>query len=142
MQDAATEIVIIYLSVILALGWSIFNVFAIRKVKIDKISQFESVESSSLVNLKKLDMIEIIGNKISKGANAFLIQEYSVMAVFIVIFAVIVLIVVDVFGHEETKFRFYTTFTFVVGAITSMLCGFIGMRVAVSANYRTTYMAM
>ena len=142
MQGAGAEIALIYLSVILALAWSFFNIWAIRKVKIDKISQFESVETSTLMDMKKLDMIEIIGGKISKGANAFLMQEYAVMAIFIVIFSIIVLIVVDVFGHEENKFRFYTTFMFIVGSVTSMLCGFIGMRIAVAANYRTTYMAM
>lgn len=32
----------------------------------------------------------------------------------------------------------YTTFAFLVGASTSMLCGFIGMKVATHANVRTT----
>lgn len=142
MQGAGAEIALIYISVALAIVWALFNVWTITRVRIDKTQQFENSETSTLITTKKLDMIELIGSKISNGANAFLFQEYSVMAVFIVIFGVIVLIVVDIFGHEETKFRAYATVAFIIGAITSMLCGFIGMRVAVAANYRTTYMAM
>lgn len=31
---------------------------------------------------------------------------------------------------------------FILGSIGSMLCGFIGMRIAVVSNYRTTYKAL
>lgn len=142
MEGATFQIILIFLSVALAIGWSLFNTQAIRSVKIDKTQQFESSETSGLMSTKKLDMIELMGSKIAKGANAFLFQEYSVMLVFIVIFGAIVFVVVDMYGHGEVKFRAYATCAFVIGALTSMLCGFIGMRIAVAANYRTTYMAM
>jgi len=72
---------------------------------------------------------------------SFLYQEYTIMAVFIALFSVVVLFVVDIFGQRTAGFRFYATFAFIVGAVTSILCGFIGMRIAVVSNYRTAYKA-
>ena len=34
----------------------------------------------------------------------------------------------------------YTMFAFLIGAVTSMLCGYIGMVIATIANYKTTYL--
>lgn len=64
------------------------------------------------------------------------------MSVFIVIFGVIVFFIVDYLGAEKPGIRFYGTIAFVVGSITSILCGYIGMKIAVAANYRTTYKAI
>lgn len=36
---------------------------------------------------------------------------------------------------------FYTTFSYLLGAFTSMLCGAFGMRIATFANFRTTHCA-
>jgi inorganic pyrophosphatase len=96
----------------------------------------------SLVNADKLDMVSMIGHRIAKGANAFLIQEYSLMMIFIVIFSIVVLIVVDVLGQSTIKFRFFATAAFIVGSLTSIFCGYIGMTIAVKANYRTTFKAV
>ena len=87
-------------------------------------------------------MISMIGHRISEGANAFLAQEYTIMAVFIVVFGIVVLLVVDVFGQSTVKFRFYATGAFIIGSLTSMLCGWIGMAIAVKANFRTTFKAL
>ena len=53
-----------------------------------------------------------------------------------------VLVVVDILGHDSKAFRAYAAIAFVTGALTSMLCGFISMKIAVAANFRTTYKAM
>ena len=34
----------------------------------------------------------------------------------------------------------YTTIAFIIGALTSMLCGYIGMRIATQCNIKTTYL--
>lgn len=39
---------------------------------------------------------------------------------------------------EPTLGYFYTTFAFLIGAITSIASGYIGMRIAVYSNVRTT----
>jgi K(+)-stimulated pyrophosphate-energized sodium pump len=36
---------------------------------------------------------------------------------------------------------YYTAVAFLVGALVSMVCGSVGMAIATSANYRTTYSA-
>lgn len=64
------------------------------------------------------------------------------MLIFIAFFGVIVLLVVDIFGGSENKFSAYATIAYIVGALTSMLCGLIGMKIATAANYRTTYKAI
>ncbi len=61
------------------------------------------------------------------------------MTVFIVIFSVVVLVIVDIYGQEHPKFQCYCTVSFIIGSFTSILCGYIGMRIAVAANYRTTF---
>ncbi len=142
MEGASLEIILIYISVLIALVWAGINALIIKSVKISGKSIHENSEDKGLFDNKKLEMIEVIGSKIANGANAFLFQEYMVMTIFIAVFAIIVLIVVDIFGHGETAFRAYATIAFIIGSLTSMLCGFIGMRIAVASNYRTTFMAM
>jgi len=45
------------------------------------------------------------------------------------------------FAVEERLGYLWTTVSFLLGAFTSTLCGFIGMRVAVFSNYRCAYRA-
>ena len=133
-------ILMIYGSVLIALVWALINTLAIRKIRIKSEEDFED---SPLVNNEQLDMIKMIGERISKGANAFLIREYTIMCIFIFFFSIIILLVVDIFGSaSDNSFRMYTTIAFIVGSLTSILCGWIGMAIAVAANYRTTYKAI
>lgn len=90
----------------------------------------------------KLATIKSIGKKISIGANAFLFAEYMVMLIFILIFGALVFIIVDWVGERIGGVRFYGTFAYLIGALTSMLCGYIGMQIAVASNYRTTFKAI
>ena len=66
------------------------------------------------------------------------------MCIFIVFFGAVVFVIVDYMGQLTAKkeFRLYATVAYVIGSITSMVCGWIGMSVAVKANYRVTYKAM
>lgn len=70
-------------------------------------------------------MIVQIGEYISQGAQEFLIQEYIFLAMFIATFAGIILVAVDWYGTGY--FSFYTATAFIIGAVTSTACGFIGM---------------
>jgi H(+)-translocating pyrophosphatase len=71
--------------------------------------------------------------KIQEGALTFLKWEYTYLGVFLVIFGIIIVL--------TDKFMFFTVIAFLVGAITSIASGFIGMYVATRANVRVTYMA-
>lgn len=68
-----------------------------------------------------------------KGANTFLKWEYTYLGIFLVIFAIIIFL--------TDKFMFYTAFAFLLGAITSIVSGYIGMYVATRANVRVTFKA-
>jgi len=70
-----------------------------------------------------------IAQTIQDGAMSFLFAEYMYMAAYVVIFSIILVVATDV----------WTTLAFVIGAITSILCGWIGMRIAVYTNVRTTH---
>ena len=70
---------------------------------------------------------------IAEGANSFLFKEYAYMLVFIVIFSAIIACLA-----ETTIGEFWTVIAFVLGALISIISGFIGMRIAVAANVRTT----
>jgi Na+/H+-translocating membrane pyrophosphatase len=76
-----------------------------------------------------------IGQLIQDGAITFLRQEYTYLFFFCMLFGGLIFISVEQAG---SYFPFTTT-AFFVGALTSMSCGYIGMRIAVYANVRTTW---
>lgn len=84
--------------------------------------------------------VEKLVNKISIGANAFLFKEYTYMGVFMLIFGIIILVVVGA-GVSDYMEGFLAMIAFFVGALTSVLSGWIGMRIAVSANGRVAVRA-
>lgn len=59
------------------------------------------------------------------------------MSIFVAIFAVIIALTV-----EKELGQFWTVAPFVLGALTSILSGYIGMKIAVKANVRTCKKAM
>lgn len=46
-----------------------------------------------------------------------------------------------IFGFIERFQTAYTSTAFLIGALTSMACGIIGMMIATYTNYRVTYLA-
>merc|ERR1712178_31145 len=83
-----------------------------------------------------------IGDRISEGAIEFLKAEYLYLSLFCLVFAVIIGCTVDLteMKKEVSPSNFpYTATAFLIGAGTSILSGYIGMRIAVYTNNRTTY---
>lgn len=66
--------------------------------------------------------------EIQAGAKAFLKQEYTYVAIFVVVLAILVAILVNPLGAV----------TYVLGALLSAGAGYVGMTVATMANARTT----
>ena len=60
-------------------------------------------------------------------------QEYKYLACFVIPFAGILALTT-----ELEIGQFYTTCAFLIGAVTSILSGYIGMKIAVYTNVRTT----
>ncbi len=82
------------------------------------------------------EKMKAIGQHIADGAMAFLRAEYRILAIFIV--AVAVLLGLANTGAGKSPL---VAVSFIVGALTSGLAGFLGMRVATKANYRTAQAA-
>ena len=64
-----------------------------------------------------------ISEAIASGANEFLKKEYTYLAIFCALFGALIYLAVDL---PATKLP-YTSGAFFIGALTSMLCGLIGM---------------
>ena len=92
------------------------------------------------------EQIQFIGRAIQEGAQAFLRREYTLLAVFVVVVAVILALFIDfdITGRvgKISPFPAATAISYLMGAIGSALAGYIGMSIAVRANTRTAVKAM
>ena len=89
--------------------------------------------------------IQFIGRAIQEGAQAFLRREYTLLAVFVVVVAIILALFIDfdVTGRVGGGGGIPgTAISYLVGAIGSALAGYIGMSIAVRANTRTAVKAI
>lgn len=86
-----------------------------------------------------------IGDMIFEGAWAFLKRQYSTIAIFAVIVAIIIGVLVAMLppeealqkaGYDALSIGWHTAVAFLVGAICSGISGFIGMYIAVKSNVR------
>ncbi|MFK7928380.1 MAG: sodium-translocating pyrophosphatase [Myxococcota bacterium] len=82
--------------------------------------------------------MQTIARRIQEGAMAFIKTEYTWLAGFVAIVAVLLGVMNAFGGQGQTPI---IAVAFVVGAIASGLAGFIGMRIATLANVRTTHAA-
>ena len=73
-----------------------------------------------------------IAKLIQDGSSTFLREEYLYTGIFIACFAVVIF-----FTAEQEPMTPYTTVPFLLGAVTSIISGYIGMQIAVRANVRT-----
>jgi len=79
------------------------------------------------------DKMKKIAGHIAEGAMAFLKAEYKVLVIFVACVAVLLAVTAN-----GTTSSWLVGVSFVLGAFSSALAGFIGMRVATKANVRTT----
>ena len=79
--------------------------------------------------------MQAIAQAIMEGANAFLKRQYTSIAIISAVVAVILYAGYTLIGQPETAFL--TSVSFVLGAFSSAVAGYIGMYVSVRANLRT-----
>ncbi|XP_073056305.1 pyrophosphate-energized vacuolar membrane proton pump-like isoform X1 [Primulina eburnea] len=96
-----------------------------------------------------------IQNAISEGITSFLFTEYQYVGVFMVAFAIVIFLFLGSVEGFSTKHRpctydkeklckpavvtaIFSTVSFLLGAVTSVVSGFLGMKIATYANARTT----
>ncbi|NIP36138.1 MAG: sodium-translocating pyrophosphatase, partial [Thermoplasmata archaeon] len=79
------------------------------------------------------EKMQAISRKVQEGAIAFLTREYRTLFIFVTIVAIF-LASLGMMWDEMTP---YMSISFIAGAACSALSGYIGMRVATSANAKT-----
>lgn len=131
MLDTFSVNFFIVIPPLLGVAWSAKEWVAVARIKIDGHPDLLAKQDSRAATAAKdiVDEMIKISTTIQEGAMSFLFAEYTYMAVYIVLFSIILVYFTGV----------PTTIAFVVGAITSILCGWIGMRIAVFTNVRTTH---
>ncbi len=80
------------------------------------------------------DKMKTIAKYIADGAMSFLKAEYKVLAIFVIAVAVLLFFK----GMNDATSNGWVAVSFIVGAGLSALAGYLGMRIAVKANVRTT----
>lgn len=148
------ELLLIAVSTI-SIIFGIINVIAVNTVDMEEIikasgNEFEENEGllddndfeeedkidprrRETIDQQKYELMLRLHGKIADGANSFLFKEYAYMVVFVIIFS----IVIGLLAETEIG-EVWTVIAFVLGAIISIVSGFLGMRIAVAANVRTT----
>ena len=133
--EFGTAYAILIPTAIVGILYSIFNYWMVAKV--DPLKEGEAALADQEFGENKNALMVDIGDRISKGANEFLFQEYRFLTVFLIVFAAIILGMVDC----TDGFKAYTTIAFLIGSITSIISGYIGMKIATFSNFRTTFKA-
>ncbi len=86
------------------------------------------------------ERMRAIGDAIREGSGTFLRREYMVLAPFVIVVAVGLWALIDLWTLDNTVPE--TAIAYLAGTICSATAGFIGMNVAVRANVRTAASAM
>jgi uncharacterized membrane protein (DUF106 family) len=133
----------IIIASILAIIYGLINAYLVLKIKVtrdlDKSGREVDDESENIrtqLSSSKLREMEEISKLIRDGAHTFLKTQYISISIFCAIFAVIIACVV-----EKEKYTYYVTIAFILGALTSIASGYIGMWISVRTNVRVSKMA-
>lgn len=154
---------LILLSSAVALVFAFYQFAQVRKISLGPRvfgsrggTQYQTISADGgdregLLNpSRQSDKIVMIYDAIREGADGFLYAEYGRCLIFMVGFAGVVFVLTSrvreegcvVGKHCAIEWDFkkggLTALSFCVGSLTSMFCGFLGMKVAVFSNARTT----
>ncbi len=85
------------------------------------------------------EKMQKISGHIQRGAKAFLLSEYKILAIFIIIVAILMGLFL---GSDDNPARgWFTGLAFITGAVLSVLAGYVGMTISTRANTRTAFAA-
>jgi len=138
----------IVLAGVFGILFALYQFYTVSKIRIGSSDgNKDSVNSDSF---KLLNEDGIAGNgrlveiyeSIREGAASFLAAEYKICAIFIVGFGAIVFVLTSSTDQGwKWDHGLLTMISFVVGSTTSIFSGYLGMKVAVYSNARTTVSA-
>ena len=134
MSPEQQEAFIIILAIISIL-FGIYNIMRVMAVKVHSFGygEIELQDTGSGTSNQTIEhQMNEIAKLISDGSDTFLKEEYLYTGIFVALFSVIIF-----FVAEPIPYKPYTTIPFILGAVTSVICGYIGMQIAVRANVRT-----
>jgi len=133
---------IIFGAAVLAMAWALVQFLIVSRIPVrsEGLSDSTGLVSGSNDEATTRRLTEIY-NAIYTGAESFLRAEYTICAWFVLVFGAIIFVLVSWGTGWDFARGLFTTLSFVLGACTSMLSGYLGMKVAVYSNVRTTISA-
>ena len=147
-SDADTSHLIVWCGIIGIL----FSLWLLRAVSSVKLQGGDSREMMNLVERgsksdqawEQTERLHELYSAIRLGADSFLTAEYKMCAIFVMFSAPVIGVLIangqegGSGGVSPTQSGIFSAVAFTVGAVTSMVSGWIGMRVAVYSNARCT----
>jgi len=130
VKELVTTLLII-IPCILGFLWALKETLYLCNVKLDGHPENLLIQGHNDAQ-KHLKIMLDVSKSIADGAVTFLVKEYQYMIVYIVVFSVLLYFVEGGWG---------TVVAFIVGSLTSILAGFVGMKIAVYTNVRTAHEA-
>ena len=127
------DAIVLWIIVLGISGLVIALVYARKTVAIPIDEGVESPEQA--------EQLRSIHGAIADGAMAFLSQQYRYLAIFIIVFALVITFLIDDPHTVDIHEGVYTAIAFVLGCLISLISGFIGMKIATAGNVRVTVMA-
>lgn len=125
---------------VLGLLWSFIQWKKVTAIEITGQGEDGGSRASPLLGGERAGLaaeMERIAALIADGSKTFLRVEYSYMAAYIVVFSG--LIVAFYWGTDNLYVGWGTCAAFIIGAVTSIISGYIGMSAAVMCNVRTAH---
>jgi H(+)-translocating pyrophosphatase len=131
----------------------------LKQGKNDETSQPLQNSGDDFVTLEQFKQLDVIWGSVKEGASAFLKSQYSLCVIFTAVFSLVIFVLCSSTtkagceeaycpkGDKSTEHAWewavggLTACSFAVGALTSILAGYIGMYVAVEANAKVTTQA-
>ncbi|KAL7568521.1 hypothetical protein ACA910_002639 [Epithemia clementina (nom. ined.)] len=135
---------VIFVAGAVGLLWAFLQFRIIAQIPVQSFGSSEGEGTallSSSDNEEKTKRLQEIYEAIYEGAESFLRAEYKVCALFISVFSIIVFLLVAWGTGWDLARGGFTAVSFLLGALTSMGSGYLGMKVAVYSNVRTTVSA-
>ncbi|WOL03267.1 hypothetical protein Cni_G11987 [Canna indica] len=165
-MSGTITLVLVPAAAIAGIGFALVQWFLVSRVKVSTDSSEEGNGfAASLVDEGEeeegLDRASVISkcaeiqNAISVGATSFLFTEYKYLGIFMVFFGFVIFLFLGSVGgfskdsepctYSKGKLckpamanAIFSTTAFLLGALTSVFSGFLGMKIATYANARTT----
>jgi len=128
-------------SSVICLIWAAIQFTFLYRIPIKATAPSENTSLSNGNDEATTTRLLEIYTAIYEGAESFLRAEYTICTYFIICFSVVIFALVSWGTGWQMDRGIFTSVAFLLGALTSMASGYLGMKVAVYSNVRTTISA-